>query len=500
MENKQKTLKYIQIAVFVVVAIVSIIYSLSVASNTEKMAISNDERNWTAVSISSYEMYFKGHMRPNVKMDSWFTTYAIENGIDTAAIPLEQKQWYDFAMWTFGWKAPNMGKYIMGAYVESAANMELDKNGYYELGRVEKQEDPKIYYSRVPEELVMLARKPNAIMNGLAIALVFLIGWLFLNWLSGFIASLYLLGNEVYMRVNSAAGLDSPSIFFWVLSVFFLIATIRYIFKNEKLWKTLLLALITGITFGFAIASKLNAAMFAYVCVWVFIVAGVAVIWARKPESESFFKSIFGTRLIALVLSSGLIVGTGYVLFVQLNPQIQGETWTKKKIVEDSVDEFFKRRANSQIAKNRAARKVLTDVTYKKPSKAFNLISRRNFMVDDTEKYYGTFGSLIKFKGNFLDGLLMIIGLVSLLWVGFNKFRKEKQVNGEWIILISFFVMLYGMCQFIWIDFARYHMAIYPGLALAIGYGIYTIADLINKRINKPKVVAQTPPTVKGKK
>lgn len=499
MENREKIFKYIKIVVFVVVAIASLSYSLSIASDTEKLAISNDERNWTAVSISSYEMYFKGYVRPNVVMDSWFTTYAIENGLDTAAMSAKQKQWYDFAMWTFGWKAPNMGKYIMGAYVESAANMELDKNGYYELGLAEKQEDPKIYYSRVPEELVLLARKPNAIMNGLAIALVFLTGWLFLNWTTGFIASLYLFANDVYMRVNSAAGLDSPSIFFWVLSVFFLIATIRHIFRNEKIWKTLLLALATGLMFGFAIASKLNAAMFGYVCLWVFIVAAVAVVWARKPEKVGFVQSIFAKRLISLFFSGVLILSVGYVLFVQLNPQMQGDTWTKKKIVEQSVDEFFKRRANSQISKNRAARKILIDVTYHKPDKAFNLIARRNFIVDDTEKYYGTFGNLIKFKGNFLDGLLMLIGIISLLWVGFNKFRKEKQLNGEWIILISFFVMLYGMCQFIWIDFSRYHMAIYPGFALAIGYGIYTIADLINKKINKPKVAAAQPMT-KAKK
>lgn len=480
-------LKYVKIGIFICVTLFALGFSYYKSTPKSNPDISNDERNWTAVSISSYEMYFKGHMRPNVKMDSWFYTYAIEHKIDTTAMTPYQKQWYDFAMWTFGWKAPNMGKYIMGGYVEAASKMEVDKDGYYEKGRIEKQEDTNIYYSRVPEELVFLARHPNAIMNGLTIAIIFLTGWLFLNFWAGFIASLYLLANKVYMHVNTVVGLDSPSIFFWVLAVFFLIYTIRAIFNNEKIWKSLLFALATGIMFGFAVSSKLNDAMFMHVCIFVFILSGVAILWARKPESAPFIKSIFGKRLVALVLSGAIVAITGLGLFVALNPQVQGETLKKKDVIQESVDEFFKRRANSQTSKNRQAKKILVDVTYKKPGKALNLVSRRNFMVDDTDKYYGTFGSLISFKGNFLDGLFMLIGLGAMLWVAFTKLRKEKRINGEAIVLVSFFVMLYGMCNFIWTDFARYHMAIYPGLALAVGYGIYTLVDLIIRQVNKRK-------------
>lgn len=483
-------MKYIKWAVFVLVTILAISLSLYKASSDFKREVSNDERNWTAVSISSYEMYFKGHQRPNVVMDSWFYTYAIENGIDTAAMTPDQKQWYDFAMWTFGWKAPNLGKYIMGAYVAANADIELDKNGYYEKGRADMQEDTNIYYSRVPEELIYLARKPNAWMNGLAIGLVFLTGWFFLNYWSGLIAAVYLLLNKVYFSVNVAAGLDSPSIFFWVLAVFFLIANIRYILNREKLWKSLLLALVTGIMFGAAVASKLNAAMFGYVCAIVFPLAGLAILMDKSKAEKGvpFFKSALGSRLTTLLISGLIIAITGPALFVKLNPQVQGDTLTKVKVVQLSVDEFFKRRANSQIAKNRQARKVLTEVTFKKRDKAFSLIVRRNLFVEDTEKYYGTFGNLIKFKGNFLDGLFVLIGLLGMLWIGFTKFRKEKRLNGEWIILISFIVMLYGMAGFIWIDFARYHMAIYPGMALAVGYGISLLIQLGVKRFGKQKV------------
>ena len=192
--------------------------------------------------------------------------------------------------------------------------------------------------------------------------------------------------------------------------------------------------------FGFAVSSKLNDAMFMYVCVFAFAIAGIAVLWGRKPEKNiSFFKSVFGVRLIALVIS-GLLVGlTGYGLFVALNPQVQGDTMKKVEVIQDSVNEFFKRRANSQTSKNRQAKKVLVDVTYKKPGKAFNLISRRNFMVDDTEKYYGTFGSLVKFKGNFMDGLFLLIGLAALVWIAFNKLIKEKKI--KWVIISYFFFL-----------------------------------------------------------
>lgn len=483
----KSNMKYIRWAVFGIVSLAAVLVSLYNARHRE--AVSNDERNWTGVSIASYEMYFKGHMRPNVKLDSWFYTYAVENGIDTAALTPGQRQWYDFSLWTFGWKAPNLGKYIMGGYVEAASNLELDKNGYYEIGQADRQEDTKIYYSRVPEELIYLARTPNAWMNGLGIMLVFLTGWLFLNFWSGFFASLYLLFNSMYLHVNVSAGLDSSSIFFWVLAVFFLAANLRSVFDGNKLWKTLLYALLTGIAFGCAVSSKLNTAMFGYVCAIVFPLSALALVLDRKKDKKDvpFLKSAFGSRLTALVVS-GLLIGiTGPLLFVKLNPQVQGETAKKIKVVRLSVDEFFKRRANSQISKNRQARKTLTEVTFKKPDKAFSLVARRNFVVQDPEKYYGTFGSLLNFKGNILDGLFMAVGLLAMLWAGFVKFREKRRVNGEWILLVSFFVMLYGMVNFIWTDFVRYHMAIYPGLALAVGYGMYTLGDLVIKRINKNK-------------
>lgn len=483
-------MKYIQPGIFLVVLVAAFVVSLQKASPSATPKISNDEKNWTAVSISSYEMYFNGYQRRNPQLDSWFYTYAIENGIDTAAMSPDEKQWYDFAMWTFGWKAPNLGKYIIGKYVVATAGTEVDKEGYYEKGRPELQEDTKIYYSRVPDELVYRARQPNAIMNALGIVMVFLTGWLFLNYWSGFMASMYLLLNGTYQKVNTAVGLDSPSLLFWILAVFFLIATIRFIFKNEKLWKTLLLALGTGVMFAFAVSSKLNAAMFGYVCVFVFPLAAVAIFWARKPEKGvPFLKTAFGSRLAALLLSGAIIAIVGPVLFVKLNPQVQGDTRAKIKVVQLSVDEFFKRRANSQISKNRQARKVITEVTYNKPGKALNLVIRRNFVVDNPELYNGTFGKLLNFKGNFLDGLFLVIGLAALLWMGFQKFRKEKKLNGEWIILISFIVMLYGMADFIWIDFTRYHMAIYPGMALAIGYGLYVLGDFIVKKVNAKKAV-----------
>ncbi|MCG9912307.1 MAG: hypothetical protein MH137_13520 [Flavobacteriales bacterium] len=491
---KGLSLRYIQYGILVLVGVVSLYLSLHKASKEVRPIVSYDEKNWTGVSISTYHMFFKGYVRQNVKMDSWYTTYALENGLDTAAMSVEQKQWYDFAMWTFGWKAPNVGKFIMGAYVNSTSGQELDKSGYYELGKTELGEDPKIYHSRVPEELIYIARKPNAILNALGICVIFITGWLFLNWWAGFLASLYLMANEVYTVVNSSAGLDSPSIFFWSLAVLFLGLTLRSVFRAEALWKVLLWGLGTGIVFGLAVGSKLNAAMFGYVCMFIFSGAALVIFFQKKNTEDKtvpFLKSLRVKKLLLLGLSGLIIAVSGPVLFVKLNPQVQGDTLTKVKIIRLSVDEFFKRRANSQISKNRQARKTLIEVTFKKPEKAFSLITRRNFVVDDTERYYGTLGSLLPFKGNIMDGLLLLVGLLAMLWLGVKNIYKNQMVGGEWVVLVSFFVMLYGMAHFIWIDFSRYHMAIYPGMALAIGYGLFVIGSNLFSLTTKNRKGAQ---------
>jgi hypothetical protein len=469
-----KYMKYIRPALFALVTITALWLSLYRASSEVKPEVSNDERNWTGVSIAAYQMYFKNHMRSGVVMDTWFTTYAVEQGIDTASLTPYQRQWYDFALWTFGWKAPNMGKFLMGSAIYTGAKGPVDPNGYYERGRADLKEDTNIFYSRVPEELIYLARKPNAVMNGLAIALVFLTGWIFLNFWSGFIASVYLLANKLYFSVNIAAGLDSPSIFFWVLAVLFLALNMQLVFKRDAWWKILVSAAVTGAMFGLAVASKLNAAMFGYVCLFVFPLAGLAMLMGRK-KGEKGLQSAFGKGVLSLVISGLFIASLGPLIFVQLNPQVQGDTVKKVNVIQLSVDEFFRRRANSQMAKNRQARKILSEVTFKKPEKAMSLITRRNFVVENPEKYYGTLGTLLPFKGNVLDGFFMLVGLISMAWIGVRQFLKDKIVGGKIVLLFSFLVMVYGMAQFIWIDFARYHMAIYPGMALAIGYGIHQL-------------------------
>ena len=57
----------------------------------------------------------------------------------------------------------------------------------------------------------------------------------------------------------------------------------------------------------------------------------------------------------------------------------------------------------------------------------------------------------------------------------------KKQAGASAVLLMSFIVVLCGNTSFIWIDWTRYHMPIYPLYALMIGSGIYGMAMCLRR-------------------
>src|SRR6478672_9471031 len=41
-----------------------------------------DEQMWTSVSITNYNMYFKGYVRPTIALDNWFPTHAYKQKLN----------------------------------------------------------------------------------------------------------------------------------------------------------------------------------------------------------------------------------------------------------------------------------------------------------------------------------------------------------------------------------------------------------------------------------
>ena len=218
LENR-KTLTALKILGLVIAIAIGVMRSIDQVSLKTRPAGGYDEQMWTGASITSYNMFFRGYRRTVTKVERWFEAYSKKYNNDIAKMPKEQLQWFDDPVWTFGWKAPNIGKYIMGFWVVNFGE-DVNPEGYFYHS--DNPETGKNFPGNfAPAELVRLARIPNAILNILTIAVVFVIGWLFFHYAIGLLASLYLVFNDAFFSVNTAAGLDSSSIFFSTLTLLF---------------------------------------------------------------------------------------------------------------------------------------------------------------------------------------------------------------------------------------------------------------------------------------
>lgn len=396
--------KSFQWSMFGLVLIVATIMAIRGISPEKRDLNGYDEQMWTSSSISSYSMYFKGYTRKTKELDNWFATYAWKNKVpvftgqrweqfspdtikfpydfvtvhekrgsysivvkyDTLVFPRKKFQWYDREMWTFGWKAPNLGKYVMGWAIYTFASSKPDPNAYFSYYIPEQYVDSlnskrhvpstklgSATFSYAPEEYVFIARKTNAVFIVLTVLITFLLAWRFINFWTGLVSGLWLAVNKTFIDVNVLAGLDSPAVFFSTASLLGLLYTMMAVEKNEKWWKILVGGAVTGILTGCAVSSKLNAGMLVYAAVLIYAVAGVFMLLRlRKTAGKTGAKQApasgggWKNSLLLKGISSGLLVGLLSVgVFVRLNPQVQGDPMGKMRTMQQSIDDYFTRRS-----------------------------------------------------------------------------------------------------------------------------------------------------------
>lgn len=591
--------KIFQWGVFGVIALLAIIMSFRNLSHEKRSCYSYDEQMWTSTSIASYNMFFKGHERHLTYIDNWFSTYALENDldvftnyrnpkfepsqvrfpydyaanknktatfeleIDTNIFPKKYYQWFDKALWTFGWRAPNMGKYFMGWYIQTFSKEKPNPNGYFQFLVPDNTSDEykpssqftTTSFSYAPKEYVELARIPNAIATVLIILAVCYVGWRCVHLLVGAGAAVWLISNKSFMDVNTSAGLDSFSILFTFLSIAFTYYSIKKLQENASLKTLSIIASLTGIALAFAVGSKLNGALAFYILGIVYVLAFFRLISKQQviENKKDYFKKWFISGTISVVLGLGL--------FLFFNPQMQVSPVKMTKTIQSSADAYFEKRAKKfcedQLKPNldstfliikylydtrsvspevfnslngkysqlinevKAAfqkedffrNKKKTDrliaqynatvseiVSYKKDSQikplefinwvylknnfyeSAQLVNERIGYVAKPHKYYASFGYWLPFKNNPMDGLFGILGILSmslLAWKGW----KNNRISFQFVAVISFIVVWYGNTDFIWQDWSRYFVSMFPLYSLLIASGIYyAIEWILNKR------------------
>lgn len=545
---------YFKKGLFALVIIIATVRAFSLISLHHRKAHGYDEQMWTSSSIASYQMFVNKHVRPTKELDNWFPTYAWIHSIpiftdeswknfspdtirfpydfitvksksgdvtevvkyDTLLFPRETFQWYDRAMWTFGWKAPNAGKYIMGWFVHVLSKQKPDPNGYFVFAHPvnhpnikaklpdEYKEDtyaPSSLYSSspfsfVPDEYVRIARIPNAIFTILIVSLVFALGWMYINYYVGLLASIWLLLNKSFFDVNTAVGLDSFATFFTTAAIITLFANLNAIRKNKAWWQIASLSLITAIIIGLAVSSKLNAGMLAFITAVCYALIAIMLLlgFMKKKTSKHTASTLPSLKQwLPKYIASGVITAiVSIMLFVGLNPQWQGHTAKKIKATRESIDDYFTKRAAilTQNEKRDNPKKYTNWSKLKKTSSMkYELMLERVAYVKDTDKfYYGTFGSLIPFHFNLLDGFFAALGLLSLFSLAWQKWKQKKLVDAQLMLLLSFIFIFAGNTGFIWIDWARYFTPIFPTYSLLIGLGIFQFAQwVLNKWKAKQK-------------
>jgi hypothetical protein len=546
--------RFVRIGIVTLTGIIALIRALMLTGLNHRNANGYDEQMWTSSSIASYQMYFKGHIRPTKELDNWWPTYAWVHGIDiftgekwnqfnpdtikfpydfitlknasevvkydTLKFPREEFQWYDRAMWTFGWKAPNVGKFIMGWYINTFAANKPDPNGYFVFahpvnhGNVkaklpnEYKEDeyaPSTLFSSspfsfAPPEYIRLARIPNAIFTALILVLVFVGAWLYINFWTGLIAAAWLLLNQVFFDVNSAVGLDSFSTFFTTLGIILVVANLNMVRKNKPWWQVILISLGSATVIGLAIGSKLNAGVLVFISIACFVPVGLVLLMQAltkkqpvktktQPAAPASVSAVLTQQLPKLVVS-GIITGViGITLFIQLNPQYQGASVKKIKATRESIDDYFTKRANilTQNEKRDNPKGYNNWAKLKRDSgmKLNLMLERVAYVKDDKKNYYGTFGSILKVPFNFLDGLLALLGLFMLGRLAWSKWKQEKMFHASAMLLLAFLIIFWGNTDFLWIDWARYFTPIFPLYSILIAAGLLGVIEWAKAKLAK---------------
>jgi hypothetical protein len=508
--------------------------------------------------------------------------YSLAVKYDTTSFPRKDFQWFDRATWTFGWKAPNFGKYVMGWWIQTFATTKPNPKGYFEFlvpsdiadsgstKYVPSQKPSPAPYSYAPIEYENLARQPNAIMTILTIAAVVITGWLFFNFWIGFLAGAWLSLNKTFIDVNCAVGLDSFAVGLSAIAFMLMLLTIKSILNNDKWWKIILWGAGTGIISALALSSKLNAGMVIITEALVFgIISIITVFKGIKIKSQP--PLVRFTPLLKTLIA-GLLTGVlSFLIFVKLNPQVQKQPFERMAAMRGSIDDYFDRRAriftsnqitdrlkaanqeiinlsktpgtNQQalmnvynqlniIGKNyneesqryalkenefhlTKSAKYIKDVErlekevqklnpnfepktafinwvqvkHSWPS-AFELVAKRIAVVDpeNPDRYYGTFGSLLKVKYNFLDALFAILGLAFGCLLTWKQWKEKKQFFTYGILLLSFALMLIGNVDFVWQDWPRYMTPIFPLYAIIISLGIFETGRFIKDKVAAKKM------------
>ncbi|MCS6978801.1 MAG: phospholipid carrier-dependent glycosyltransferase [Flavobacteriales bacterium] len=570
-----------QKAVFIAVALGGLLYSLWMIDIERRPSQGYDEEMWTGASISTYHMLFKGYVRPTQKLDNWFPTYAYKNGVDvfvdklgetrlggrifpynrlaffdpdtlrfpwdfiqwdtlgqamsfavkydTLKFPRTRFQWVDNALWTFGWKAPNVGKAIMGFCIENFSKEKPDPFGYFEY-RDPEGTPTNVTFNYVPHKYLALARIPNALFTAGTIKLVFLLGWLWLGFWPGFLAALFLVFNIYFIQSSTAVGLDGSSIFFMVASLACFQNVLNSIDNPSwKGWGGWTLG--TALLFGLGVGSKLNDALFAYIATGLLGV--LVLIKIRKFRTNKI-------SVLKLILSGFIIIMGGGAVFLAFNPLYRDQPLAMMRTTRQSVDGYFSRRAKDQRTKftpvrgkeyvfghagpgaqypvtdtlragesialaegtrvgswqvashkkkqsyvNTKELRPYIEVVEGKTSDKYRLLFKRNFLVVEPDRYYGTLGHLLPFPGNPLDGFFTLLGWFLLLFSGWRLLIRQRLASPALLITLGFLVLFVGTADFIWIDFSRYHIVLYPLMSLCFGYGLHYSGLWILKKINK---------------
>lgn len=472
---EKRTLYYVKWAVSLASTLAAVLVFSQNTSLDDRPAGTYDEQMWTGASITAYNMFFTDYQRPEVQLDGWYAQYAQKYNVNLRQMGYEEAQWFDTPMWTFGWKAPNVGKYLMGGGIQLFADTMVNPEGYFYAPNPDKAKS-KFPGNYAPASMLKIARNVNAFFSVLIIVTMLAIGWMFFGFWPGVLASVYLIANSAFAYSCTQVGLEATSIFFSTLCIFLTMLLCKRLYLWERN-KMLLFATLTGLAFAGAVGSKLSGALLGFVLMVVYLFMLIkslrmkaVVTPAMRPKEVEKVKAASNSekmlRIKRIFLSGAVVAVVGIGTFIWLNPVFHDSPKLKMRIVRESVTDFFDIRARSQQDPSVAMNHDLgTSLWY--------ILKRNGIYTGDvpSSRFYGTFGNRIPFVGNFLDFAFFVIGVLFLL-----KVRKDGQYSlrsPSFILLLSMFILVLGTADFMWIDWSRYHMPLYPTYALIIGVGIW---------------------------
>ncbi len=320
-------------------------------------------------------------------------------------------------------------------------------------------------------ELLLIARWSSAIVLAASVVVVFALGQnVGGNW-TAYLASLYYALNPAVLLNGRRAMMESPFLFFSLLTV---LATVLLLRKPT--WPR---ALLLGLAAGLALVSK-HTALFTVAVMFGGILLYLVYQSVRsKDESNPVDHILLPFLVIAVAITIGV--------FLLLNPAWWDDPIGRAQKVLELREELLAGQTGvfggypdfSEKLAGFLRQALLVLPQY------YEVNGWQNWIGDQISRYEASPWRGVSVGGSVLGALLLCV----MMAAGFGSLIRERSIAGStrWIVGIWIITMVLTTLLLTPLEWQRYYLSVYPAIGLVAALGLHRVVQILKHGIIRNK-------------